>query len=546
MRIRLLFAFAIITAINAQAFTTYKVMLSDNYPPYNFINEQGEFDGFNIEILNAINSVYKSQLVITKGGWAYVNNALEKAEIEAVGGVHYFDNNDDKCFYTRSVINTFHCFLYNTNRQKKFSIKDIRTTPSPLVALWENDVLQHYVLSLNPNARFVFVHSYHELLDQLERKEVSCAIAQKTAGLYYADKLGKDYIVASNKVFLERHMGFKVSKDQGELIEILNNGLEIIMANGEYEKIHNKWIAPYNKTRNDWNYYLKQISLGGAAIFIILIALLVFNRVLKLRVRKKTKDLQSQLQLNSNIRHELEDQKIKAEVSDQMKSAFLANMSHEIRTPMNGILGFTELLKSNSYNSTEREYFINLIQQSGDRMLSTINNIIDISKIESGAEKVLIREVDIKKITTELYNFFKFEASNKGIELKLEDDNCPAPCTFYSDEYKLNSILTNLIKNAIKFTHEGSVTIAYSYSNNTANFRVSDTGIGIKLEKQQIIFDQFVRADISYSSKYEGSGLGLSISKEYVHMLRGTIRLESEEKKGTTFFISLPNLNGNK
>ncbi len=521
-------------------------MLSDSYPPYNFVDERGELVGLNVDILKAINKLYDDQIEIESGDWSMVNQALETGDACAVAGIHYFDNMDMDYFHTRSVINTYHCFFYNKRYRNNFSIRDIRTTQSPLVVLWENDVLIHYILSLNPNARFVFVRSYEELLDELEREEVDCAIAQKIMSLYYAKSLDKNYIFASDKVFLERNMGFKVSKNYGELAEILNNGLEIIMANGEYQKIYDKWITPHYRSNKDWNKYLKYIILGGGLILLVFGVLLVFNRILKSQVRKQTKNLQSQLKLNSKIRYELEDQKIKAEVSDQMKSAFLANMSHEIRTPMNGILGFTELLKSDNYDSKERDYFINLIQQSGDRMLSTINNIIDISKIESGAEKVLIKPVDIRRIISDLYDFFKFEASENKIDLILKEEDFQSSKVFYSDEYKLNSIFTNLIKNAIKFTPRGSVTVSYSYSNNTANFCICDTGIGIREEKQQIIFDHFVRADISYSSEYEGSGLGLSISKEYVNMLGGTIRLESAPGKGSKFFITLPNIDGNK
>lgn len=521
-------------------------MLSDNYPPYNFVDEEGRLLGFNVDILEAINRIYDNQLIIEPGDWSMVNQSLVHNEVGAVGGVHDFDYMDSDFFLTRSVINTFHCFFYNEKFKNDFRAQDIRTAQSPLVVLWENDVLIHYILSLNPNARFVFVRSYEELLDELDRKEVCCAIAQKIICLHHAQKLNKSYIFASDKVFLERQMGFKVSKNYGELAELLNNGLEIIMSNGEYQKIYNKWIAPYNRSSNNWHNYLKYIIIIGGLVVLVFSVLLIFNQMLKSRVRKQTRDLQNQLELNSKIRFELEDQKIKAEVSDQMKSAFLANMSHEIRTPMNGILGFTELLKSNNNDLKERDYFISLIQQSGDRMLSTINNIIDISKIESGAERLTIKSVDLRLLIADLYDFFKFEASENKIELVVNEEEFKASEAFYSDEYKLNSILSNLIKNAIKFTHEGSVTVIYSYVKSSVDICVSDTGIGIRAEKQDIIFDHFVRADISYSSEYEGSGLGLSISKEYVNMLGGTIRLESSPGEGSKFFIRLPNLNANK
>jgi CheY-like chemotaxis protein len=224
-----------------------------------------------------------------------------------------------------------------------------------------------------------------------------------------------------------------------------------------------------------------------------------------------------------------------------MKSAFLANMSHEIRTPMNGIIGFTQLLKSHDYTADEQKNFIDIIQQSGDRMLTTINNIINISKIDSGLESVHINETNIEKIIEELYLFFELEAKRKGIKLFIEKKEVDTALTFYTDNYKLNSVLTNLIKNALKFTLEGHVKIGYSITDNMFSFYVSDTGIGIEEKKQKLIFNHFVQADSSISSRFEGSGLGLSICYEYAKMLNGEIRVESEINKGSTFFVTIPN-----
>lgn len=237
---------------------------------------------------------------------------------------------------------------------------------------------------------------------------------------------------------------------------------------------------------------------------------------------------------------ELLNAKEKAEESDRLKSAFLANMSHEIRTPMNGILGFADLLKSQKYSPVQQNNFIEIIQKSGERMLATINNIIDISKIESGVETVQRNEVNIRLLINELYSFFLPETKQRGIELILNLPSSTINDVFFTDEYKLNSILTNLVKNAIKFTPEGSITIGYSFSSSHINIEVIDTGTGIAKEKQDSIFDYFVQADVSNTRGYEGSGLGLSITKGYVNMLAGDIRIESELECGTSFFINIP------
>lgn len=243
--------------------------------------------------------------------------------------------------------------------------------------------------------------------------------------------------------------------------------------------------------------------------------------------------------------NELKKAKEKAEESDRLKSAFLSNMSHEIRTPMNGIIGFTELLKEPNLTGETQKKYIDIIQRSGQRMTNTINDLINISKIESGMEITQIAEVDIANIVSELYQFFKPEANKKGIQLIQVNGSTSSLSTMHTDADKLISILTNLIKNAIKFTHTGTITIHFNLSEKECNFEISDTGIGISSKRQEAVFDRFVQADIEDVKVYEGSGLGLSIAKEYVNMLNGVISLESEEGKGTKFYVKIPNMEQN-
>lgn len=522
------------------ASSQYKVMVSHDYPPYNFYNDNQQLVGFNIDIINAINALYNNKLEIVSGNWKDMNSALNNGDVQAIAGELFFNTGDNDYEFSRSLISTNHSFFYNRQLNPNFSVEALRTAAKPVVVLWQNDVLIHYMKSLNPNTQFVFVRNYPELLDALQQKEVFCAVAHKIICQYHIDNLGKKHIKASREVFLERNMGFKISKHHTELATMLNNGLEVLMANGTYQQIYDKWIKQYNRQEFNWRDFYQILIWSGFALLLIFSSLLLFNRVLQERVKIKTSHLEDQLKENTRIRHELEQAKIKAEESNHLKSAFLANMSHEIRTPMNGILGFSELLKTADYGSEEQVYFIDLIQKSGARMLETINNIIDISKIQSGAETLFLKEINLAKMIQEMYNFFNVEAVKKGITLNMDLAECNNPCTIYTDEYKLHSILTNLIKNAIKFTTQGAVTIGYSKNSEFAHFYVRDTGIGIKPENIEAIFNQFIRADLSYSTEFEGSGLGLSITREYVLMLGGKIWVESEYNVGSTFFVDIP------
>ncbi len=241
-----------------------------------------------------------------------------------------------------------------------------------------------------------------------------------------------------------------------------------------------------------------------------------------------------------NTLNDLQQTKEKAEESDKLKTAFLANMSHEIRTPMNGIMGFTDLLKDPEISGEEQQEFIQIIQESSKRMMSTISDIINISKIESGLEEIKQSEIELVSFMVDLYQFFKPEADKKNLELVFANSKDSSSIRLYSDSEKLHSILSNLIKNAIKFTPEGKIVFGYTLKNEHIEFFIRDTGIGVPKHRQQAIFERFVQADIADSRVFEGSGLGLAISKSYTEMLGGTISLESQEHEGSTFFISLP------
>jgi signal transduction histidine kinase len=246
------------------------------------------------------------------------------------------------------------------------------------------------------------------------------------------------------------------------------------------------------------------------------------------------------------VKKEFLRQKTKAEMSDKLKTAFLSNMSHEIRTPMNGILGFTGLLKEPDLSAQQQHEYIEIIEKSGQRLLSIINDIIDISKIESGFVKVKTELTDLEELTEYLYSFFTPEAESKGLQLIISNKlsgHCKQTMT---DTEKLYAIFTNLVKNAIKFTANGTIEVSCEIINikNKPFFQffVKDTGIGIAKNKQIEIFKRFIQVDILNKMAYHGSGLGLAISKAYVEMLGGNIWVESEEGQGSVFYFTIPHI----
>lgn len=236
--------------------------------------------------------------------------------------------------------------------------------------------------------------------------------------------------------------------------------------------------------------------------------------------------------------------KEKSQESDRLKSAFLANMSHEIRTPMNGILGFAELLKKPNLTGKEQQKYVEIIESSGARMLNIVNNIVDISKIESGVIEITNKVTNINEQIDFLVSFFTPEIEEKGLQLICNKEFATNRAFIKTDAEKLYGILTNLLKNAIKHTVIGTIGLGYELKSDgkltQLELFVTDSGNGIPEDRLNVIFDRFMQADMSNKTAYQGAGLGLSISKAYVEMLGGTIWVESKQGIGSTFRFTIP------
>jgi signal transduction histidine kinase len=250
------------------------------------------------------------------------------------------------------------------------------------------------------------------------------------------------------------------------------------------------------------------------------------------------------IEQSNSDKAELKISKEKAEESDRLKSAFLANMSHEIRTPMNAIMGFTQLLPENFDNKHNLEAFSSIIYQRCSDLLDIINSILDISKIDSGNVTVNVRECNLQDLSTELNHYFteyKQKIDKQDIEFVIKSDLDSEQKVIFTDFVKLRQIFMNLIANAFKFTYEGKIEAGYlKDKDKNILFFVSDTGVGIPIDKQSVIFDRFTQLNNGISSNLGGTGLGLSIVKGLIDLLGGEIWLESKPGKGSIFYFTIP------
>ncbi|MCX6307983.1 MAG: response regulator [Bacteroidia bacterium] len=232
--------------------------------------------------------------------------------------------------------------------------------------------------------------------------------------------------------------------------------------------------------------------------------------------------------------------KERAEESDHLKTAFLQNMSHEIRTPMNAIIGFSGLLENQEFLEDDRKKFIAIIRNSANQLLSVVTDILAISSLEKRQERININIVCINDLLDELHAIFEAQAMEKKISFILNKTATNKDTEVYTDHTKLTEILTNILTNALKFTHSGEIEFGYNLNENNLEFFIKDTGIGIDPAYHEKIFQRFQQGESTVNYVYGGNGLGLSISKGYVELFGGNIWVESELGKGSTFRFTIP------
>lgn len=259
------------------------------------------------------------------------------------------------------------------------------------------------------------------------------------------------------------------------------------------------------------------------------IELETINKNLELRVEERTKELNAS--------------KEKAEAAVRMKTEFLAQMSHEIRTPINSIMSYAQLLKDEVINLIPEElrFSFDMINNGGRRLIRTVDLILNMSELQTGTYEVILEEFDINEVLNALVGEFKTSADTKKLDLiflnRLDKDKSK----IYADQYTITQIFANLIHNAIKYTHEGSIeVVSYLDEDRHVAVDIQDTGIGISKKFQESLFEAFTQEEQGYTRKFEGNGLGMALVKEYCKLNNTKISVKSQKNVGSTFTITFP------
>lgn len=431
---------------------------------------------------------------------------------------------------------------------QKWGQLEIRFKPIIAKGIWGffNRPIVQLVLFLGTSCFLIYYFYLGQVLRQLDPSQavpgrVRSALDTMAEGLLILDR--KEQIVLANQAF-----STMVGKPADELIGFRAGELPWVdTENRQIEKSQRPWIASLaaGEVRRDRTVRL-QLTDQSFRTFKTNCSPVLGEKGKYAGVLISFDDITELEQKEI----ELINSKLEAEEANKAKSSFLASMSHEIRTPMNAILGFTEILKR-GYVKNEQESlkYLNTIHSSGKNLLELINDILDLSKVESGHFEVERLVVEPYSILCEVVQMLKVKADEKGLQLSLTAAT-EVPAKIHTDPGRLRQIAFNLIGNSIKFTEQGQVNVSCRYANDAGHSQliidIADTGIGMDETAQKNIFNPFVQADSTVTRRFGGTGLGLSISRKFAQALGGDISVQSEPGKGSVFSVSLAtgDLNG--
>ena len=523
------------TAINSFS-KTLAVATDDNYWPYVYYDENGRLTGHDVELISIVANELNMNLEIHPMTWDESLEMVRSGEADAVLTCEYTGKDVDDGIITTSPVKSDDFVVFS-----KEKISSVDELYGKVIGAMKNGNVVKSIVEHGLEDRCIYYDSNQAAFQALSDGECDCVIVRYIIGLGIIDEMGNNANGIDGYISLSGSRScIGVSAGNKPLADEISSVIGSLRADGTLARLNEKWIQAHYPERTFQGFVKKYYAaiLSGSALLILIIAV-VF--LLQRRSYNKT------LSIEKAYSKDLERAKAEAEAANTAKSIFLFNMSHDIRTPINAIKGFTDIAVKNIDNKNKAMDSLKKVQVSCDVLISLVNNILDMSRIESGKATIRENSFNINDIFTNIRPMLEEQAKGKNITLAFDISsikNAQVLC----DIVHTHQILVNLVSNAIKYTQDGgnvwvSVTqLGYGDTEEIGSYRftVKDNGYGMSPAYQKVAFDMFSREENSTISGIQGTGLGLPLCKKITDMMGGTITMESEQGLGSTFSVTLP------
>jgi signal transduction histidine kinase/CheY-like chemotaxis protein len=501
------------------------IAISSNYAPFSNIGLDGKAGGYLVDLWREWARRVDRDVEFRATKWADTLAGIKLGEADIHSGLFKSRERERWLDFSTSILDIATAVYFKTGSGAAVPLAALADASIGAIS---HSFQEEYLASKYPDKGIVTYTDIDGLLTGLLLEEIDAAVAEVPEMTFALNRLGITGAAQQGEVLFTEAVHAAVLKDNANLRDLIDQGLAAIPAD-TLKDIQDRWIAH----GLNWKSVIAWVAplIGGAILIIIFIAF--WNRRLGREVLERKR---AELALAGA--------KEAAEAANIAKSAFLANMSHELRTPMNAILGYSEMLMEEAEDLGQSDFVPDLkkINQAGTHLLALINDVLDLSKIESGKMEAFAEDIDVNSLLDEVTTTAQPLIDKNGNRLEIIRGEQLG--MVHQDITKIRQSLLNLLSNAAKFTHEGQITLrvqrAQHGSVDWLTFAVSDTGIGIPADKINHVFEEFSQADESTTRDYGGTGLGLAISRRFCRLLGGTLTVESQPGKGSTFTIHLP------